>query len=138
METFAPPPAAGTTAKGHAERPGRIAQMSFRHGRIAGICRTSSGVVEGRAADTMTNRARIRTHQLTLLVFPVLGDDEGAGTNFHASRSRPSLRTISRRSARNRRARTVVEALEAPALVFLVTSPRPRCCPVRSQARQGG
>ena len=49
--------------------------------------------------------------------FPVLGDDEGAGPNFHASRSRPSMRPISRRSARNRRARTVVEALEAPALV---------------------
>ena len=70
--------------------------------------------------------------------FPVLGDDEGAGPNFHASRSRPSMRTISRRSARNRRARTVVEALESPALVSLVTSPRPRCCPVSAQARQGG
>ena len=47
------------------------------------------------------------------------------------------MRPTSWGSARNRRARTVVEALEAPALVPLVTSPRPRCCPVRSQARQG-
>ena len=58
--------------------------------------------------------------------------------NSKESSPRPSMRPTSWGSARNRRARTVVEALEAPALVPLVTSPRPRCCPVRSQARQGG
>ena len=58
--------------------------------------------------------------------------------NSKESSPRPSMRPTSWGSARNRRARTVVEALEAPALVPPFTSPRPRCCPVRSQARQGG
>ena len=55
--------------------------------------------------------------------------------NSKESSPRPSMRPTSWGSARTRRARTVLEALEAPALVLLVTSPRPRCCPVRSQGR---
>ena len=59
--------------------------------------------------------------------------------NSKESSPRPSMRPTSWGSARTRRARTVVEALEAPAGGSpLGTSPRPSCCPVRSRGPPGG